>query len=122
MIYFYYLALAAVIGGHFAFAYAQWFRWQDVCERVTDFNVEEVNRTRFLGRSIASYNASIGLGLCFSFLLPGSSQSWTQAFVLAFIVLTAMVGSAGTRGNFIFYARLSPAALALVFLILGTWF
>ncbi|MCG7519503.1 DUF1304 family protein [Ruegeria sp. Ofav3-42] len=122
MIILYYLALAAVIIGHLVFAYAQWFHWQRVCERLTIFDAKEIEKTRFLGRSIASYNASIGVGLCLSIFLPDISQAWTQAVVLGFIVLTAMVGNAGARGNFILYTRLSPAAIALVFLIISTWF
>ncbi len=107
------LAMFAVIAGHFGFAHLQWFRWDRVCAKLTDLTPEEAVRTAFLGRSFASYNASIGLGLGLSFLLAEGAREWVQAVTLALIVFTAAIGAAGTRGNLILLARLAPAAVAL---------
>ena len=112
----FYLAMLAVIGGHFFFAYGQWFKWPDLCKELTDLEGQEVDKTTFLGRSIASYNASIGAGLLLSFLLV--NEAWVQGVTLALIVATAAVGASGTKTNTIRNLRLLPAAAALVLLII----
>ncbi|MBG6207806.1 DUF1304 family protein [Roseibium album] len=119
MTYLYWLLMLAVIGGHLFFAYGQWFKWPDLCEKLTDLTGEEIEKTAFLGRSFSSYNASVGVGLCLSFWLPVPAQAWVQGVVLALIVFTAAIGAQGTKGNSILVMRLVPAALALVFLILS---
>jgi len=105
-----------VIVGHLLFAYAQWFRWPRVCKKLTSLTDTEIENTRFLGRSIASYNASIGVGLFLSLFLENQTERLVQLAVLAFIALTAMVGNSGARGNLILFARLLPAALAFLLL------
>jgi uncharacterized membrane protein len=117
MIYLFYLAMLAVIGGHFFFAYVQWFKWSKLCEKITDLNIDEIKNTAFLGRSFASYNASIGTGLILSFLLVDKPQVWVQGVILALIALTASVGAAGTSDNTIRNYRLLPAVSALAVLI-----
>lgn len=117
MIYLYWIALAAVILGHFFFAYAQSFRWPALCEKLTDLRGEEIQKTATLGFSFASYNAAIGIGLCCSFLLPAANQSAVQAVVLALIVVTASVGARVTHGNTILFARLLPAVVSLLLLL-----
>lgn len=112
-----YAALMAVILGHLFFAYQQWFKWPDLCEKLTDLRGEDIEKTAFLGRSIASYNTSIVVGLLLSFRLDDAPQAWVQGMTLALIVATAAVGATGTRGNAILIARLLPAAVALVALI-----
>lgn len=84
---------------------------------MTDLKGEEVEKTAFLGRSFASYNASIGIGLVLSFLLDGQREAWVQGVVLVLIVATAAVGASGTKGNTILIRRLLPAAVALLLLI-----
>ena len=116
MIYLFYLALIAVIGGHFAFAYMQWFKWKGLCRSVTDMSDEAIEQSAFLGRSIGSYNASIGVGLLLSFRLSDTAEYRVQLAVFAFIVLTAAVGAMGTKGNRILILRLLPAALAFILL------
>lgn len=116
----YLLFLLCVIIGHFYFAYLQWMQWPTMCKRLTDLEGEQVSRSAFLGRSIASYNISIAVGLLLTFLLQPESRIGVQAVVLAFIVLTAMVGAAGTKGNSILFSRLMPAALALLLLLIIT--
>lgn len=113
------LAMIAVIGGHFLFAYRQAFAWWPTARAITDLTKEEAEKVAFLGRSIASYNACIGLGLVASFGLAAGPQAWVQGATLLFIVLTAAVGASGTKGNLILYARLSPAAVALIALVVS---
>lgn len=108
--------MALVIGGHILFAYRQWFKWPELCAKLTDLTRDEALKTAFLGRSIASYNASIAVGLALSFLLDSSAQAWVQGVTLALIVATAAVGNAGVRGSTILVARLAPAAAALAVL------
>lgn len=110
----YKIVLLFVIAGHFFFAYGQWFKWPKLCEKLTNLNSDEVESTRFLGRSIASYNFSIGIGLllCMVFL----NDVAVEAVVLIFIVATAFVGAKGTNGNSILLLRLAPAAVALLLL------
>ena len=108
----------AVVLGHFYFAYKQWFKWPELCADLTELEGGEVAKTAFLGRSFASYNASVGLGLNLSFRLSTEAIFSVQAIVLAMIVATAAVGSSGVRGNKILVGRLAPAAFALVFLFL----
>ena len=117
MINLYYATLALVIAGHLLFAFLQWFKWDFVCKRMTDLTGPEVERTAFLGRSFASYNASVGVGLLLSCCLDPTPQAWVQGVVLALIVATAAVGAAGAQGNAILKYRLSPAAAALIFLL-----
>ena len=74
MNYLYFLALLAVVCGHFFFAYGQWFRWPDICKLLTNLTEGEALNTASLGRSFASYNASIGAGICLSFLLSEIRQ------------------------------------------------
>ena len=112
MTYFYLLALAAVVIGHFIFAYGQWFRWLDICKKLTDLTEDEAQKTISMGRSFASNKATIGLGICLSFLLPETQRQRTQGVVLDLVVLT------GTKGTTILVRRLLPAAVALVFLFL----
>lgn len=119
MTYLYLLVLLAVVGGHFFFAYGQWFQWPNICKRLTHLTEGEAHKTTGLGRSFASYNASIGTGICFSFLLPEPPRDWTQGVVLAFVVATAAVGASETKGNTILVTRLLPAAIALVLLFLS---
>ncbi|MCA0905466.1 DUF1304 family protein [Ruegeria marisrubri] len=118
MTYFYWMAVAAVIGGHFFFAYLQWFRWSYICKKLTNFSEEEIKDTAFLGRSFSSYNASIAVGLCLSFWLPAPYQAFTQSVVLLLISITAIVGALGTRGNTILIMRLIPASVAFVISVL----
>ncbi len=118
MTYLYLAALAVVVIGHFIFAYGQWFRWPEICEKLTDFSESEAQKTKSMGRSFASYNASIGLGICLSFLLPEIQRDWTQGVVLTFVIVTAAVGASGAKGNTILVRRLAPAAVALAFLFL----
>ncbi len=113
----FYAAMTAVILGHFYFAYQQWFKWPDLCAELTGLGGEAVEDSAFLGRSIASYNASVGIGLAASFRLGEAPQAWVQGVTLGLIVATAAVGAAGTRGNAILIARLLPAAVALGALI-----
>lgn len=114
MNYFYWMAMAAVIGGHFFFAYLQWFRWPYICKKLTNFSEEEIKGTAFLGRSFSSYNASIAVGLCLSFWVPVPYQVFTQSAVLLLISITAAVGALGTRGNTILIVRFMPASVAFV--------
>jgi uncharacterized membrane protein len=129
------VCLAAVILGHFVFAIVQVFFWPWLCRRVTKLTDEEIESSRFLGRSIASYNASIGLGMALSLRLleNGSDRFWdgellipadgaflsVQMAVMAFIAATALVGAMGTSGKTILIARFSPAAAAFLILAFG---
>ena len=131
----YVAAVLAVIGGHLFFAYGQWFKWPKLCEALTNLRDDEVERTAFLGRSFASYNASIALGLALSFLIEyaseagsedapqmgahGAIEDWVQGVVLVLIVATAAVGASGTKTNTILKFRLLPAAVALALLLVG---
>lgn len=119
MNYLYLPALLIVIGGHFFFAYGQWFRWSDICKELTNLTDDEARKTASMGRSFASYNASIGVGICLSFLLPETPRDWAQGVVLVLVVGTAAVGVSGTKGSTILVKRLVPAAVALVLLILS---
>lgn len=114
----YLLLLVAVIAGHFVFAQRQWFNWPFVAKKILGYPDEIHEITAGVGRSFASYNASIAVGLCLSFLLEPVSRHWVQGVVLALIVLTAIVGTQSTKGNFILYFRLSPAAAALIALVI----
>lgn len=115
----YLIVLLAVVGGHFFFAFGQWFRWPAICRKLSKLTEDEAKKTKTLGRSFAAYNASIGLGLCLSFLLPEAPRDWTQIVVLALVAFTAAVGASGTEGNTIFLARFAPAVVALFFLVLS---
>lgn len=114
----YYGAMVAVIFGHFFFAYGQYSRWPELCGKLTDLKGEEIEKTAFLGRSFASYNAAIGVGLVLSFFLEANAKFSVQAVVLALVVVTAAVGASGTKGNTILIARLAPAAIALLSIFL----
>lgn len=114
----YIIIMTFVILGHLMFAWKQWSAWCDIARELTDFDKTEIRKTKFLGRSIASYNASIGFGLTLSFLLDGRSEVWVQGVVLALICATAAVGASGTRGNRIIYFRFTPAAISLLLLII----
>jgi uncharacterized membrane protein len=114
----YYILMALVIGGYLYFAYRQWSDWPAVAAKISKLTALEAEKTEFLGRSFASYNASIGVGLLLSFLLEGSAEPWVQGVTLAAIVGTAAVGAMGTTGNLILKFRLFPAAAALAVLIL----
>ena len=113
----FYLAMAVVIGGHVFFAVMQACNWDILAGNLTDMSRGEIEASAFLGRSIASYNVSIALGLGLSFLLPKGPRARVQYVVLALIVATAAVGAAGTKGNDILLARLLPAAIALAALL-----
>lgn len=118
----YWVFIAIVIGGHFFFAYQQWFEWPELFNSLAivaseDHKAIAGDNTGFLGRSIASYNASVGLGLLLSILLGKPARHWVQGMILFFIVLTAAVGASGTAGYAILVARLLPAAIALVLLL-----
>ena len=117
LLYLFYFAIAAVIGGHFFFAYSQWFKWPRLCEKVTYLEGPEIEKTAFLGRSFASYNASIGLGLTLSFKFEDDSQVWVQGVTLALIAVTAAVGASGSKGTLIRNFRLFPAIVALALLL-----
>jgi uncharacterized membrane protein len=110
--------LTLVISGHFFFAYQQWFKWPQLCGKLTELTGSEIENTAFLGRSIASYNASIGVGLLLSLRLDDIPQAWVQGVTLLLITITAAVGAVGTKGNSILIARLMPAALALLTLLI----
>ena len=118
MVFVFYLAMVIVILGHLYFAFKQRFRWRELCEQLTELREPEIEKTAFLGRSVASYNASIAVGLGASFGLAEGPQAWVQAVVLALIVATAAVGASGTKGNTILIARLLPAAVALIALVI----
>ena len=118
MIYIYWIALFCVVVGHLYFAYGQCFKWPEICKELTKLSETEAMNTKSLGRSFASYNFSIAVGLILSFLLPDSLRSWTQVVVLTLVVFTAAVGAAGTEGNTILLKRLLPAAIALVALLM----
>lgn len=109
----------AVVIGHVFFALGQWFAWPRVCKKLTDFSDETIEHTAFLGRSIASYNAAIAVGLLMSLSLPEELQSSVQAVVMALISATALVGWMGTKGNSILYVRFLPAFIAMVLLVLA---
>ena len=111
----YKLALLVVIAGHFFFAYSQWFKWPKLCEKLTNLNSDEIESTRFLGRSIASYNFSIGIGLLLSLFISKSAA--VQGVVLALIAVTAIVGSMGTKGRSILLMRFLPAVISLALLL-----
>ena len=115
----YLIAMLAVVGGHFFFSFGQWFRWPEICRKLTKLTENEAEKTKPLGRSFAAYNASIGLGLCLSFLLPEGPRDWTQIVVLALVAFTAVVGASGTEGKTIFLTRFAPAIVALIFLVLS---
>ena len=114
----YWVCMVLVIAGHFAFAYMQAFKWDWLAKRLTNLDGPEIASAAFLGKSIASYNAAVGAGLALSFWLEKALHVPVQAGVLLAIVLTALVGNAGTKGNSILLARLAPAAAALALLIL----
>jgi len=113
----YNIVLLSVIFGHFFFAYAQWFKWPMLCEKLTELRGEEIEKTSSLGRSFASYNLSIGLGLLLSLLFLDSAI--IQGIVLALISLTALVGASGTKGLTILLLRFLPAIVALGLLVAG---
>ena len=113
----YIIAMGAVIIGHFAFAWKQWCDWPGLCQDLTDLRGSEIEKTAFLGRSIASYNASIGIGLSLSSWLDEWPQALVQGAVLALICATAAVGASGTRGNKILLLRFTPGVLALILLV-----
>lgn len=119
MQYVYWIFLAAVIGGHLFFAYGQWRKWPDLCAKLTDLDKDGVRNSAFLGRSIGSYNACVGIGLLLTFRLEGRAEADVQTVILLFIVATACVGWWGTkhRSHTILIARLAPAAIALGLLI-----
>ncbi len=122
------VSFVIVVVGHFAFASMQFFCWRWLCGRLTNLTPGEIENTAFLGKSIGSYNASIGLGLllslklvygaygllCSGKLLSSASGAFlgVQMAVMAFIALTAVVGALGTKGPTIWIARFSPALIA----------
>lgn len=112
-------AMLLVIAGHFYFAYKQWFDWPALTKDLTTMSDAAVAEAAFLGRSIASYNAAVGLGLALSFLLAARARFFVQAVVLLCIVGTAAVGAMGTEGASILIARLAPAAIAFAALLAG---
>ncbi len=116
--YAWYIFLAIVIGGHLLFAYKQWFNWEGICEELTDLTRAEALKTAFLGRSFASYNACIGIGLLLGLLLESPVREWVHGVVLALIAVTAFVGALGTKGNKIRNFRLFPALGGLTTLVL----
>ena len=113
----YNIALLIVIFGHFFFAYTQWFKWPELAEKLTELRGEEIVKTASLGRSFASYNLSIGIGLLLSLLFYDSAI--IQGVVLALISLTALVGASGTKGMTILLLRFLPALIALGLLVAG---
>lgn len=132
---FFSILLAAVIIGHIAFAFIQVFFWPWLCGRITDLTAEEAESSRFLGKSIASYNASIAVGLLLSLRLVEDGFAkflsgdlvnpehgafvGVQMTVMAFIAATAIVGALGTKGKTILVMRFLPAAAAFFVILLN---
>lgn len=107
------ISIALVILGHVVFAGAQAFAWDAIAGallKTTDPDL--IEKTVPVGRSFASYNFSIAVGLALSFLLPETVRSKVQLTVLALIVFTAIVGFIGTTSPVILLGRLLPAAVA----------
>ena len=114
------LLIWLVIIGHAVFAGMQAFKWPFVAKRLLDIEDEEtIARTETVGKSFASYNLSISIGLALSFQLDPTVMQNVQLTVLALIVFTAVVGMLGTRSKVILLGRLLPAAAAFVFVLLA---
>ncbi len=109
-----------VILAHVVFAGMQAFRWSFVANRL--LNIEDpdaIERTATVGKSFASYNFSIAIGLGLSFRLSDDVLHDVQQTVMSLIVFTAVVGFLGTRSKVILLGRLLPAVEAVVLLLMG---
>ncbi len=113
---FYLICFALVLLGHIVFAIMQWSFWPRLCKRLTGLEGTEIDKTKFLGRSFASYNAAIAIGLLLSLRLDVDVQAKVQLVTLGLIAITALVGNAGARGNTILFLRFLPAAAGCLIL------
>ena len=96
-----------VIAAHVLFAGMQQFRWPFVAERLLKItDPEAVASTATVGKSFASYNFGIAVGLGLSFRLPEAARDDVQLAVMVIIVFTAIVGYLGTRSLVILLGRL----------------
>ena len=77
-------------------------------------------KTASVGKSFASYNFSIAVGLAFSFFLAIDVRPKFHLTVLALIMFTAVVGYFGTGSLAIGVGRLLPAAVAFLSLLVLT--
>ncbi|MBY6068813.1 DUF1304 family protein [Leisingera aquaemixtae] len=115
------ISIALVILGHLVFAGMQAFAWGVVADRLLGISdPAAVIKTAAVGTSFASYNFSIAVGLTLSFFLTINVQSKVHLTVLALIVFTAIVGYFGTGSLVILVARLLPAVVALLSLLVLT--
>jgi uncharacterized membrane protein len=109
-----------VILAHVVFAGMQAFRWPFVAKRLLNIeDPEAIAKTATVGKSFASYNFSIAIGLGLSFWISESVARDVQLTVMVFIVFTAVVGFLGTRSNVILLGRLLPAVATVLLLIIG---
>ena len=109
-----------VILTHILFAGMQGFLWPVVAKRLLKIEDQDaIEKTATVGRSFASYNFSIAIGLGLSFHLSESVVLDVQITVMALIVFTAIVGFLGTRSKVILAARFLPAVAAFGLLFIG---
>ena len=109
-----------VIVAHVVFAAMQAFYWPFVTKRLLKIeDPEAVAKTATVGKSFASYNISVAIGLGLSFRISESVAHDVQLTVMALIVFTAIVGFLGTRSKVILFGRLLPALAAVVMLVMG---
>ncbi len=112
------IMVGIVIVGHVIFAVMQAFFWPFVAKRLLKIeDAGAVAQTTTVGKSFASYNLSIAIGLGLSFRLPESVLYDVQLAVMALIVFTAIVGYLGTKSIVILLGRLLPAAISLLLLV-----
>ena len=111
----------AVIAAHVLFAGMQAFRWPFVAERLLGIvDADGIAKTATVGKSFASYNFSIAIGLGLSlYLLSENVARDVHVAVMSLIVFTAVVGLLGTRSKVILFGRLLPAVGAVSLLLLG---
>ena len=109
-----------VIFAHVVFAAMQAFRWSFVAKKLLKIeDPEAITKTAPVGKSFASYNFSVAVGLGLSFSLSESAAYDVQLTVMALIVFTGVVGFLGTGSKVIFLGRLLPAAAVVALLVLG---
>lgn len=114
------ILICVVIVAHVVFATMQAFSWPFVAKRL--LNIEDpdaIAKTSSVGKSFASYNFSIAIGLGLSFRISESVAHDVQLTVMALIVFTAIVGFLGTRSKVILVGRLLPAVAAVLLLVMG---